>query len=193
MTTRRITTGELEVLKTLLERLELGQDKLAETLDMSPGTLSRILKRLERYEWVERRIEKVEVEMGTPKRNLYTLTSWGKAHARDALQRFEVKGPLDAVPLNHEWSPHPDLNKQGPRYDLTYTSQGLDPHRQKVCDAVWEETESLHGGYELWTRDALSVRLRTSNPTMVELFMKVIDEVEETYYERRAEEMRAAS
>ena len=68
----------------------------------------------------------------------------------------------------------------------------MDPHRQNVCDAVWEKTEYLRGGYELWNRDGLSVRLRMSNPTMVELFMKIVDDVDEAYYERRAAALKAA-
>ena len=189
----RLTIGALKVLKVLLESdEELYQAELAERTSGNQASLSRVLGTLEDYDWVSSRAEEVdEKEVGRRARRYYRLTDWGKAHTRDALREVAVKGPLDATDVNQWWSDIPMLNEQGPIHDYTFTTTGVD--REGACDAIWEddEVESLRtsNGYEAWTRDEVSIRLRTNSLITFKFFVKLAYEIEAAYHRRRVEQM----
>lgn len=186
--TLRLTILALKVLKALLERKsEPYQAELAEAAGVSQASLSRTLRVLEKRGWVASRQEDVdESKAGRPARLYYSLTPTGKVYTEDALQGVALKGPLDAVDVGQWWSDLPMLNEQGPIYDTTYTVTGVE--REAACDHVWNGLEYLRSdGYEVWTRNEVSIRLRTNTLSTVKLFLKEAGEFETAYHDARIE------
>ena len=187
--TGKLTINRLRVMKALLEgNQELYQAELADRIAMNPAVLSRVLKSLEEYGWVESRDEEIDTkEAGRPARRYYRLTDWGVAQARDALQKVALKGPLDETHVNQAYSDADLLNSQGPMHDYTHTVTGLEEIRKPLCDAIWERIEFLrtNNGYEAWNRSEAAIRVRTNSPGTVELFLKLIDEVTTEHLESR--------
>ena len=181
----KLSIAALKVLKTLLEReSELYQAELAEKTAVSQASVSRVLSNLTEYGWVEGRDESVDASaVGRPARRYYRLTDAGKAYTRDALREVAIKGPLDEMDVNHEWSDEPLLNEQSPVHDYTYTVIG--PAREQVCDLIWEAIEYFRtsNGFEVWNRNEVSIRVRTNTLSTIKLFLKKIDEVEAAYYD----------
>ena len=193
----RLTIVSLKVLKALLEHGgELYQAEIAEKAASNQASVSRVLGTLNGYGWVESRLEEIdEQQEGRAARRYYRLTERGEAHTRDALQEVAVKGELDETDVNQWWSDYPMLNEQGPVHDYTYTVTGLE--REALCDEIWEAVDYFRtsNGYEAWNRNAVSIRVRTNTLSTIRLFIKTVDEVEETFYQRRREggEKRALS
>ena len=183
----KLTINRLRVMKALLEsKQEFYQAELADKIAMDPAVLSRVLKSLEEYGWVEARDEEIDTkEVGRPARRYYKLTEWGVAHTRDALQEVALKGPLDETDVNQWYSDFDLFNSQGPMHDYTHTVTGLEEIRKPLCDTIWKRIAFLrtNSGYEAWNKSETAIRVRTNSSGTVELLLKLIDEVTTEYLE----------
>ena len=183
METSNLTLTALKIVKTLLEKEELYQSELVNLTNVNQGTMSRTLAKLAAEGWVGSRDEDVDAsQVGRPARRYYRLTEQGRLATRDLLREFEVKGSLDEKPVNQWWSDIPMYNEQGPIYDFTYTASGRYP--EAFCDAIWDKVVDLKSeeSYDLWTRNATSVRVRTNSLSMVKLLIKYTDEAHAEVY-----------
>ena len=175
---KRQTLRSLLVLSTLAQQgRPLYQAEIASHFADDAANLSRSLAKLEADGLLRSFQEEGQPQqLGRPLRRYYEVTPKGRDLARDLAQLVAVKGPLDAEPLNPEYSPYEPLGNQVPAHDHTYTATG--PDAEAFCDALWECLEYLRGGgYEVWTRNAVSIRLRTNRFSYVELFVKEIEEL----------------
>lgn len=180
----------LKVAKALLERQaeltddtdrkRLYQAEISEQTGLQQASLSNLLKTMEKENWLVS--EEVASERGGRPFRYYELTREGAVMGREALRSVRIDDPLDNTDVNVEFSSFAALSAQGPAHDHTYNVLGRFDDRRALCDAVWEAVEHLRGGYEVWTRNETSVRVRTDNDGIITLFLKEIKKVENEFY-----------